>query len=464
MVNLLHNGSEPVTSLKKKEHMMETFGLMKELGSFLKGVGRMFYVVDPQETSFGDSKDVPEYFRNAWPYFLLFMLMENIILWIDRKPIYRLNDTVTSLSHGLIQHSGKLLFRGAESCAYFYIYERFRLINLPWELPITWYLAAIGVDFCYYWVHRACHEVHILWAQHQVHHSSEEFNIAVGLRQSVLQGWCGFIFYLPLAFVIPPAHFITHQQFNLLYQVWIHTETVTTLGPLEYIFNTPQHHRVHHGSNIYCLDKNYGGVLIVWDRLFGTFAREKKDEEIIYGLVYNQPSFNPLHLQTFYTEYVMGKFHKMKAAIFFGPSWEPGKPRLGLDEDKVKVTAREKYNVKLPFWCNAYLLVHFCVVVYGFQELAARHMGLNPLTVFGFVIYIIVSLTAIGMLFDNRPLACVFELLRCMLLVTAIQRMTFDGIHNSVLLATEAFFTLSGLFWFLQSVKVLQITLKTKKD
>jgi alkylglycerol monooxygenase len=151
-------------------------------------------------------------------------------------------------------YPSRLVFRGAESYAYVYIYENFRLVELSWDKPATWYLAAIGVDFCYYWVHRACHEIHILWAQHQVHHSSEEFNLAVGLRQSLVQGWCGFIFYLPLAFAIPPAHFITHQQFNLLYQFWIHTKTVKTLGPLEFIFNTPQHHRVHHGEEAFPFD------------------------------------------------------------------------------------------------------------------------------------------------------------------------------------------------------------------
>ncbi|CAH1175633.1 unnamed protein product [Phaedon cochleariae] len=405
----------------------------------------------------------------AWPYFLLFMVLENVILWSDKKhDAYRLNDGLTSLSHGLIQHSGKLLFRGGESFMYFYLYEKFRLVNLPWDTPLTWYLAAVGVDFCYYWVHRACHEVHILWAQHQVHHSSEEFNLAVGLRQSLVQGWCGFIFYLPLAFFIPPAHFITHQQFNLLYQFWIHTKTITTLGPLEYIFNTPQHHRVHHGSNIYCLDKNYGGVFIIWDRIFGTFASEKQDEEIIYGLVYNQPSFNPLHLQTFYTEYVIDKFKSMQswryklAAVFYGPSWQPGKPRLGLEEDKIKIVAREKYDVKLPVWCDIYLLAHFCVVVYGFQQLAAQHMSMNPFSVLAFVIYIIASLTTIGMLFDNCPYACAFELLRCTLLVTAIQRMGFPDIDGAVLFSVEVFFMVSGFFWFLQTIKVLQISTKLK--
>ncbi|CAB0013209.1 unnamed protein product, partial [Nesidiocoris tenuis] len=104
------------------------------------------------------------------------------------------------------------------------------------------------------------------------------------------------IFYLPLALCVPPPIFFIHQQFNVLYQFWLHTETVRSLGPLEWVLSTPRHHRVHHGSTLKCLDKNYGGTLIIWDRLFGTFAEEPK-EEIIYGLVMNQPSFNPLYLQ-----------------------------------------------------------------------------------------------------------------------------------------------------------------------
>ncbi|CAH1996505.1 unnamed protein product [Acanthoscelides obtectus] len=153
--------------------------------------------------------------------------------------------------------------------------------------------------------------------------------------------------------------------------------------------------------------------------------------------------------------------HKL-AAIFYGPSWQPGKPRLGLEEDKVKVVPRPVYDVRIPLWCNIYLLIHFSIMVYGFHLLAVHHVGLNPLTVLTFVIYIIGSLTAIGMLFDNKPNACVFELCRCMVLVTLIQRMQFININENLLLTFEIFFVLSGLFWFLQSIKVLQISSKIK--
>ncbi|XP_054281353.1 alkylglycerol monooxygenase-like [Macrosteles quadrilineatus] len=316
----------------------------------------------------------------------------------------------------------RLVFRGGEHALYIYIYENFHLVDLRWESPVTWYIAAIGVDFCYYWVHRASHEVHILWAQHQVHHSSEDYNLAVGLRQSILQGWCGFIFYLPMALFVPPAQFLTHQQFNLLYQFWIHTETVKSLGPLEWLLNTPKHHRVHHGSVLYCLDKNYGGFLIVWDRLFGTFQEEREKQEIVYGLVKHEPTFNPFYLQIFYNKNVWEKMRRMVgwqdklSAMIKGPSWLPGKPWTGADEDKIDVKWRPKYDIKLPHWLNIYVVLHFAVVTVGFQELALRYVSMSPVTVLLFVCHILGALTILGMLLDANLKAPFYEVVRCILL------------------------------------------------
>ncbi|KAI4459748.1 sterol desaturase-related protein [Holotrichia oblita] len=343
----------------------------------LKNLGRMFYVIDPSETSYRTTQQVPNFIQQAVPYFFIFILLENVLLWLEKKPAMRINDSITSISHGVLQQCGRLIWRGAEGWTYIYIYENFRLFEAPWDSGYTWYAAALGIDFCYYWVHRACHEVHIFWAQHQVHHSSEDYNLTTALRQSVLQGWCAFV-----------------------------------------------------SSNLYCLDKNYGGVLIIWDRIFGTFAEEREGEEIIYGLVYNQPSFNPIHLQSFYTIYVFKKFQAMKnwkhklAAVFYGPSWKPGKPRLGLDSEKPN--------------------------------------GMNPVVVFGSVVYIIASLTNIGLLFENKPYACILELLRCALLLTALQRLDFSDINGNILVAAEIFFLASTGFWLIQSLKILQINAKYK--
>ncbi|XP_073980605.1 alkylglycerol monooxygenase-like isoform X1 [Rhodnius prolixus] len=430
-----------------------------ESAPWLQGLAHMFYLVTPSTAVYKTKEEVPLFFRQSWPYFLMFMILENWILWLERKPTMRVNDGLTSLSHGLLQEIGRLLFRGGESWIYVWIYDHWRIGELQWDSAVTWYVAAVGVDFCYYWLHRACHEIHILWAQHQVHHSSEDFNLAVGLRQSVLQGWCGFIFYLPLAFFIPPSVFLTHQQFNLLYQFWIHTETVKSLGPLEWILNTPKHHRVHHGSQLYCLDKNYGGTLIVWDRLFGTFAEEREKEEIIYGLVMNQPSFNPIFLQLFYNMNVYNKFNMMEgmtnkiSAVIKGPSWLPGKKWTGDDADKINVQSREKYDVIIPTWCNVYLILHFIATVISFQDLAQRYLSMTPVSVLLSVVYMITSLTVIGLMLEDRPNIWLLEMVRCSVLATLM----FKNALSIDLPYLKWFFTVSAFFWLLHSLKLVRV-------
>ncbi|XP_041970669.1 alkylglycerol monooxygenase-like [Aricia agestis] len=431
----------------------------------LRGVGRMFYLHSPKEQLYEKPEDVPNFFRQSYPYFLIFMIIEHILLRFEGKKGIRLNDGITSISHGIFQECGRLVWRGAESYLYMWIYSNYRLVDLPWDNTLTWYAAAIGVDFLYYWMHRACHEVHILWAQHQVHHTSEDFNMGVGIRQSVLQGWCGFIFYLPLALAIPPAQFIMHHQFSYLYMFWIHTESIKSLGPLEYVLNTPAHHRVHHGSNKYCLDVNYGGVLIIWDRLFGTFRPEDDKIEIVYGLIYNKPSFNPLYQQAFYTSYVIEKFQTMKTwgdkfrAVFWGPSWEPGTSRLGDELLKDDVQVRDRFHVQLPTWCNVYIVCHYAIILYGFMELASKHMGMTPLTVLIFVSYIIASLTVIGMLFDNSKYAPLLEVLRCSALAFLTRSLSTI---SPITTALQVFYVISAMFWCLHTMKLLEIKKKVE--
>ncbi|XP_015122017.1 alkylglycerol monooxygenase [Diachasma alloeum] len=388
---------------------------------YLRHAGKLWYIVNPYEASFEFEGQVPDYQTEVWPSFFILIILEQIILVSKKQSTFRLNDHVTSLCNWILPESGRILCRGAEYYLYIKIYEDYRIWSLPWNSVGTWYLTALGVDFCYYWVHRANHEIHFLWAQHQVHHSSEEFNLVVGLRQSVLQQWCSFMFYLPLAAFIPPSHFIAHHQFNLIYQLWIHTTVIDDLGPLELVFNTPKHHRVHHGCNLYCLDKNYGGVLIIWDRLFGTFTSEKIKEEIIYGLVVSPRTFNPLYLQTFYTKAMFVKSLSMTslgnklAAFWKGPSWFPGAPRLGLDEYKVNVTSRRKYNPQISFCLKIYIIMHFIVVFYTHYQLYGEKQDCNTLNQSTIIMNNIFALTTIGLLFDKYKYAGMIELTRCVL-------------------------------------------------
>ncbi|XP_063974752.1 alkylglycerol monooxygenase-like [Diachasmimorpha longicaudata] len=432
----------------------------KSAGYFqhLKHIGKLLYIVNPYETSFEFEEQVPDYQTEIWSSFFVLIILEQIILHSKNRSTFRFNDHITSLSNWILPESGRIFFRSAEYYLYIKIYDNYRIWSLPWNSVWTWYLTALAVDFCYYWVHRANHEIHFLWAQHQVHHSSEEFNLVVGLRQSVLQQWCSFMFYLPLAVFIPPSHFIAHHQFNLIYQLWIHTTLIDDLGPLELVFNTPKHHRVHHGCNLYCLDKNYGGVLIIWDRLFGSFAVEESKNEIIYGLVVSPRTFNPLYLQTFYTKAIFTKSLSLtslenKLACFWkGPSWFPGAPRLGLDEYKVNVTSRIKYNPRISVCLKIYIIMHFIVVFYTHCQLYGEKQDCNIFNQSTMMMNNIFSLTTIGLLFDKYKYAEVIELVRCVIQLYIIKNDFNEPKITSKFIFFLVYFT-SCCLWIFKKIR-----------
>jgi sterol desaturase/sphingolipid hydroxylase (fatty acid hydroxylase superfamily) len=157
----------------------------------------------------------------------------------------------------------------------------------------TWPALILAEDFCYYWYHRAGHEVRLFWASHVNHHSSRHYNLSTALRQSWTTPFTGWVFWVPMLLGGFPVELVLLQKgISLLYQYWIHTELIGRMGPLEWVMNTPSHHRVHHGRNLRYLDRNYGGIFIIWDRLFGTFQVE--DEPVEYGLIHNLESHNPV--------------------------------------------------------------------------------------------------------------------------------------------------------------------------
>jgi alkylglycerol monooxygenase len=162
-----------------------------------------------------------------------------------------------------------------------------------WTSWAGWPLALLFYDFCYYWEHRASHRVGILWASHVVHHQSQDYNLSTALRQPATRPLLNWIFYLPMALAgVPPLVFGTVALVDLLYQFWVHTEHVPKLGWFDRWFCSPSNHRVHHAVNDRCIDRNYGGILVVWDRLFGTFREE--DERCIYGTRSPLDSWDPL--------------------------------------------------------------------------------------------------------------------------------------------------------------------------
>lgn len=431
------------------------------------GLRSLFSMLTPNESSFQTVQEVPPYVQQATPYFIGLMLLELVVGALKADtPIVTISDGITSISCGMISRLPLLLFRGFELSAYLFVWENYRLMTLPWDSPWTWWACLLGVDFCYYWVHRFAHEVAFMWAAHQVHHSSEYYNLSTALRQSLTQPFTSWIFYMPLALAVPPSIFAVHIQLNLLYQFWIHTELIRDLGPLEWIFNTPKHHRVHHGRNLYCIDKNYGGILIIWDRMFGTFAEES--EKVIYGLVFPIKTFEVLYVQLHYYRYLWKKstYYKKITNKFLtfwnGPSWKPGKPRLGDHKDNPKVTGKEVPHD--PSWAlplQLYVVLHFLLVLKAYHDLFDNKAMLSQMTILGMTCYILLTLTSLGFIIDQRPSAGLLEMLRCIVMVTMQRYHLLTPLLPALAVPTEAFVSLSLLFWVLQCASQL-FSIKSK--
>ena len=209
--------------------------------------------------------------------------------------------------------------------------------SLPWSIPVTWWsfaLIMLLADFLYYWEHRIAHEVRLLWTQHAVHHSSRDYNIATAIRFGPFEGVWSLIIHIPLALMgFAPEMIVLSVILVLAYQTWLHTELIGKLGPLELVLNTPSHHRVHHGCDDKYLDKNYAGILIIWDRMFGSFQEEEETPR--YGLKRDFESRNPVLV--WFSE-LPGLWTDLRGAKSFGeawgylwqpPGWEPesGKPQ-----------------------------------------------------------------------------------------------------------------------------------------
>ncbi len=232
----------------------------------------------------------------AIPFFALMIAFE-IYLSVRYEENYDRKDVWTNIALGFGSSFFGVIFGLFTS--YFYL----RIFDVtPFKMPVdvwwSWVILLFADDFLYYWFHRISHEVRFFWNFHVVHHSSNQYNLSVAVRQSWFSGIAHWIFYLPLAFLgFPLWSFVVMHGFNLIYQFWIHTKTIKKLPRIiEYTFNTPSHHRVHHGVNDAYLDKNYAGIFIIFDRIFGSFVEET--EEVRYGIIKPIDSYNWLWINS----------------------------------------------------------------------------------------------------------------------------------------------------------------------
>ena len=233
----------------------------------------------------------------AIPFFLLAMLLEFFVASAKNIKVYSTKDAFSSIAMGLGNVFIGFVSKLFVFAALYFVYENLRIFTIPiswWSFMILFFLD----DFSYYWFHRTSHENRFFWASHVVHHSSKHYNLSTALRQTWTGSFYSFIFWLWLPLIgFHPGMIIFQMSISLLYQFWIHTELIQKMPKwIELFFNTPSHHRVHHGSNPIYLDKNHAGILIIWDKLFGTFQPELKSEKVQYGLVVNIKTYNPIFI------------------------------------------------------------------------------------------------------------------------------------------------------------------------
>lgn len=236
---------------------------------------------------------IPNLINLAIPGFIALLLLEVVLDTVMRRDLYQFKDTAASLTMGTGSIALSVVNKALMFAAYSAVH-RFAIFNIGYQWW-AWAILFFAEDLTYYWFHRTSHECRFFWASHVVHHSSQHYNLGTALRQTWTGNFMTFIFWLWLPLIgFAPIMVLTMQSISLLYQFWIHTELVRRIGPLEWVMNTPSHHRVHHGSNQQYLDRNHAGVLIIWDRLFGSF--EPEGEKVVYGLTKNINSYNPLRI------------------------------------------------------------------------------------------------------------------------------------------------------------------------
>jgi sterol desaturase/sphingolipid hydroxylase (fatty acid hydroxylase superfamily) len=284
---------------------------------------------------------------------------------------YRFADAIADLGCGVTQRVLLLLFEATLLLIYVLVYENARLADLSSRPVVAFLIAFVGADFIYYCWHRASHRVNFLWAAHVVHHQSEDFNLAVALRQGVFTPITAAPFGLPLALIgVSPLVYVMAESMNTLYQFWIHTELVGRMGPLEYVFNTPSHHRVHHGRNPEYLDRNYAGVFIIWDRFFGTYVPEHERPD--YGTTRPLRSFNSLWAQV-QPLVALARLSweaphwRDRVAVWLVPPdhqfhWQPAPPALDSNYD-VTVSPSMRRYVLLNF--AGAVIATFCLILWS---------------------------------------------------------------------------------------------------
>jgi alkylglycerol monooxygenase len=314
-----------------------------------------------------------DFITYAVPFFLLAILVELAYGIAIKKNTYRLNDAISNLFMGTLRTANKLIIIGAAGYVFYSVETHFALWRMDGTSAATWIFAFIIYDFFYYWFHRISHERQIFWASHAAHHQSEDYNLSTALRQTGTGAFVSWVFYIPMFVIgIPSYVFISVASLNLIYQFWVHSEHIPKLGWYENYFVTASNHRVHHAQNEQYIDKNYGGVFIIWDRMFGTHKVEDENEACIYGIRSTLNTFNPvwanLHVYVkIIKEMWLSKNWKERFyAPFARTSWTPKSLPIKANKDNFNAQTFKKYDPVISKRHKVYALFQYLFITYIF--------------------------------------------------------------------------------------------------
>jgi sterol desaturase/sphingolipid hydroxylase (fatty acid hydroxylase superfamily) len=345
-----------------------------------------------------------KYIVYAIPAFFVLIFIEILVGYLKGKRFYRFSDAITNLNIGIGSQVVGVLYKAITIAILFYIYEKFAFFHFAADSIWSWVFCFLLFDFLFYWSHRWSHEINFFWGAHVVHHQSDEYNLSVALRQSWFHNLIMFFMFVPIPLLgFEPTVFILTAAISTIYQFWIHTKAIDKLPKIvEFIFNTPSHHRVHHAINDQYLDKNHGAVLIIWDRIFNTF--EPESEEVTYGTTTQFKSFNPLWSNFEYYSYMLKQMKKMNfkdafRIIFSKPGWLPDylKPDVP-STSKI----RKKYTTKVSNKTYAYILVQFSLIVWGTIAYLNNYETLSLFFKGLFAALLVISITICGGILEKK--------------------------------------------------------------
>ena len=353
----------------------------------------------------------------AIPFFFALIAVELIAERVRGTHYYRVNDAITSLSTGTINQIVAVLQKLIPLTLYVLAYQQFALFDLG-DSAVVWLIAFIVYDFFYYWNHRCGHEINLLWAAHVVHHSSEEYNLTTALRQTGT-GFLSVFFYLPMAIVgFDPIMVVSVGALNLIYQFWVHTQHIPKLGWFEWVFVTPSNHRAHHAQNAVYIDRNYGGVFILWDRLFGSYQEELENDPPIFGIRGAVQSWNPLWANVqVYSQLLQDAIHtkngRHKVSIWFRRTgWRPPDVELKYPLQKTDLDDFQKFDTTLPHYLKIYCLLQYAVTAAVALAFALGAQGLSLQQQLMVVLFVLISSFSVGSVMEHKHYAGVLEWMR----------------------------------------------------